>query len=276
MTSAEENSTLLAFPLKLRTDALDAGSIVIEADFAEGTLAMLAGISTVKVSITDADSYAYAAGELAKIKAVAKKIDADRKELTKPLDDEKSKVMDYVRPYTSALERAEAEFKRALLAYEQEQTRKRELAEAEEAERLRKKQETLVKRAENAEAGGHEEKAETLREQAATAVYVAPPPVAAPPKVSGLSSRKTYGVEVIDLSALAKACVAQSLLNEAAGDPAKLMQIITALAAKPAPMKYLAADTKVLNTIASAMKEDYDVPGTKLVIGASMSSRAAK
>lgn len=252
-TASQEKSTLLAFPLKLRTDALNAGSIVIEADFAEGTLAMLAGISTVKVNVTDAYSYAYAAVELAKIKAVAKKIDADRKELTKPLDDEKSKVMDYVRPYTSALERAEAEFKRALLAYEQEQSRKRQLAEAEEAERLRKQQEALAKRAEKAEAGGHEEKAETLRDQAAAAVYVAPPPVAAPPKVSGLSSRKTYSVEV-----------------------ANLMELVKAVAEGRAPLKYLSADMKVLNTIAGAMKEDFSVPGVKLVVGASMSVRAAK
>ena len=257
MTSAEtappENSTLLAFPLKLRTDALDAGSIVIEADFAEGTLAMLAGISTIKVNITDADSYATAAGELAKIKAVAKKIDADRKELTKPLDDEKAKVMDYVRPYTTALGNAELAFKNALLAYEQEQTRRRELAEAEEAERLRKQQEALAKRAEKAEASGHEEKAETLREQAATAVYVAPAPIAAPPKVSGLSSRKTYSAEVTNL-----------------------MDLVKAVAEGRAPLKYLVADMKVLNTIAGALKNDFDVPGVKLVISASLSSRAAR
>lgn len=257
MTSAEtappENSTLLAFPSKFQTNALDAGSIVIEADFAEGTLAMLAGIGTIKVSITDADSYAYAAGELAKIKAVAKKIDADRRALTKPIDDEKDKVMDYVRPYTTALGNAELAFKNALIAYDQEQTRRRELAEADEAERLRKQQEALEKRADKAQASGREEKAETLRGQAATAVYVAPAPITAPPKVSGLSSRKTYSVEVTSL-----------------------MDLVKAVAEGRAPLKYLTADTKVLNTIAGAMKEDFDVPGVKLVVGSSMSSRAAR
>lgn len=248
-----EATTVLAFPLNLQTRALDAGEIVITSDLADGTLAMLAGIGDVKVSITDPESYANAAGELTQLKAVMKRIDEDRKELTKPLDDEKKRVMDYVRPFTTALEAVESAFKNALIAYDQEQDRKRQLAEAEEAERLRKQQDALEKRAEKAEARGHVEKADTLREQAATAVFAAPPAPAAAPKVSGISTRKTYSVKVTNL-----------------------MDLVRAVAEGRAPLKYLAADIKVLNGIAGALKEDYEVPGTKLVVGSLMSARAAR
>lgn len=249
----EQTTPALSFPLCLRTNALDAGRIVITSDLAEGTLAMIAGVGDVKVSITDPESYAAAAGELTKVKAALKRIDEDRKELTKPLDEEKRRVMDYVRPFTTALESAEVKFKTALIAYDNEQERKRQLAEAEEAERLRKQQDALEKRAEKAEASGKTEKAEALREQAATAVFAAPVAAAAAPKVSGISTRKTYSVDVTNL-----------------------LELVKAVAEGRAPLKYITADLKVLNGIAGALKEDYDVPGTKLVVGSSMSARAAR
>ena len=252
-TVTQETTGTLAFPIQLHTKALDAGSIVIEADFNEGTLALIAGVGDIKVNITNAESYSAAAVELAKIKAVSKKIDADRRELTRPLDDEKNRVMDYVRPFTTALERAETEFKNALIAYEKDQERKRQLVEAEEAERLRKQQAALDKRAERAEASGRDEKAETLREQASELTYAAPAPVAVPPKVSGISSRTTYNAEVTNL-----------------------MDLVKAVAEGRAPLKYVMADMNVLNTIAKALKEDYSVPGTKVVARTSMSARAAR
>lgn len=258
MTSAETNTdtNTLSFPLKLTTNSLDAGSIVINADLAAGTLALLSGTGTnIQVSVNSPEDYASAADELSKIKAVAKQIDEQRKELTKPIDKEKQRVMDYVRPFTDALTRAESAFKSALINYDNEQERKRRLAEASEAERLRKEQEKIEARAEKAEASGKTEKADALREIASTNVYSAPAAIATaePLKVSGLSSRKVFSAEVTDL-----------------------MTLVKAVAAGTVPIKALSADMTFLNKMAAALKDEYDYPGTKLVIGTSMASRAKR
>lgn len=257
MTSADtstDSTTALSFPLQLRTHAIDAGSIVIEADLSEGTLALLAGAGDIEISIDTPQSYEDAADELAKIKAVAKRIDEQRKAITKPLDDEKKRVMDHVRPFTDALARVEASLKNGLIAFDQEQERKRKLAEAEAAEKARKEAEKLERQAEKAEAAGRTEKADALREQATTAVFAAPAPaVTETPKVSGLSTRKTYGVEVTDLMALVKA-----------------------VASGAAPLKLLQADTKVLGQMATALKEDFSYPGVKLVVSTGIASRSKR
>lgn len=252
-TAAQDQAVALSFPLELTAKKLDAGKIVINADLAPGTIALLSKAEGVSISIIDAETYENAAAELAKVKAVSKKIDEERKELTRPYDDAKAEVMAYVRPFTEALARVEGELKRGLIAYETEQENKRKLAEAEAAERARKAQDALQNRAEKAEASGHVEKAEALREQATTMVYAAPASVAAPPKVKGLSSKKTYTAEVTDL-----------------------MELVKAVAEGRAPIKALQADQKFLNQMATAMKDDYSIPGTKLVIGTSLASRAAR
>jgi hypothetical protein len=269
-----EQTAPLAFPLALTTNALDAGSIVIESDLSDGTLAMLSGNSAITVKITDPQGYAQAADELAKVKGVAKRIEEQRKELTKPLDEEKARVMNYVRPFTDALSRVEGAIKKGLGEYDAEQERKQRLAQAEAEERARKEQERLEKRAETAESSGKTEKADALREQATTMVYAAPAQAAAAPAVKGLSKTKKYSGECTDLMALAKACVAQSLLAEAGGDPAKLMQIVNAHAQTAAPLKLITADTKVIGQMVTALKEDFNYPGIRVTADNSYSSRA--
>lgn len=269
-----EQSAPLAFPLALTTKALDAGSIVIESDLSDGTLAMLSVNSAITIKVADPQTYAEAADELAKVKGVAKRIEEQRKELTKPLDDEKKRVMDYVRPFTDALSRVETALKKGLGEYDAEQERKQRLAQAEAEEKARKEQERLEKRAETAEASGKVEKADALREQATTLVYAAPAPVAAAPAVKGLSKTKRYSGECTDLMALAKACVAQSLLVEAGGDPAKLMQIVTDHAQNAAPLKLITADTKVIGQMVTALKEDFNYPGIRVTADNNYSSRS--
>lgn len=276
MTS-ESNTTALSFPLKLSTHQLAPAAIVIEADLAQGTLAMLAGEGAVTIKIDDEAAYAAAADELSKIKAVSKKIDEDRKALTKPLDDEKSRVMEYVKPFTTKLASVESALKVALLAYQEEQQRKQKLAEAEAAERNRKQSEALERRAEKAQESGKIEKADELRSQAATQVFSAPAPVAAvAPKVAGLSTRKTYSAEVTSLPELATAAVARHLVELAAGDGNKLLQHLTSLAFKGVPLKAITADARFLGQQATAQKEDLDYPGVKLVISSSIASSAKK
>lgn len=253
-TNTEHSPAELKFPLQLTTNKLDAGATIIEADLAEGTLALLGG-SDVKISISNNDEYAAAADQLSRIKAASKSIEEQRKALTKPIDDEKKRVMDYVNPFTSALAKVENAYKVALIAYDDDQAKKRQLEEARIAEANRKEQEKLKARAEKAEEGGKVEKAEALREQAATTVFAvpAPPPTAAPLKVAGLSSRKVYTAEVINLK-----------------------ELVAAVAAGTVSIKAIQADNTFLNSMAAALKEEYAFPGTKLVIGTSMASRAKK
>lgn len=243
----------LKFPLQLSTKKLDAGQIVIEADLRKETMALIAGHGMdMKVTIRDQDDYKNAAEELTRLKAVLKDIDSRRRELTKPLDDEKKRVMDYVRPFTDALSNAENLIKQGLIEYEEEQERKRRLAEAEAEERRRKEQERLEARAEKAEAAGHVEKADALREQAATAVVAAPVP-AAPVKAAGISTRKVYSAECVDIKALAKAVVDGVVAPNA-----------------------IQADQKFLNQMATALKDNFSMPGCKLIVSTSMAARAKR
>lgn len=278
MSLTENNeTTALSFPIQLAARAVDATSIVVEADLADGTLAMLSGSTEISVSITSESAYADAASELAKIKAVAKQIEDQRKAITKPLDDEKKRVMDHVRPFTDGLARVEGALKNGLLAYTAEQERKAQLEAAAAAEAQRKEAEKLEKQADKAEASGKVEKADALREQAATTVFAAPAPsIAATPKVAGLSTRKTYSAEVTSLPELATAAIARHLVEFAGGDAAKLLQHLTAQAFKGVPLKAITADAKFLGQQATAQKEDLDYPGVKLVVSTGIASRSQK
>jgi hypothetical protein len=128
-----------------------------------------------------------------KIKAKLKQLDAERKELTKPLDDVKSKIMDKYRPATEALDAAYKLFDQALIKWlddqekiRQEQQRKLD----EEAEKKRKSAE--AKAAEWADKG-NDKKAEEWAEKAETVVA---PIVAAAPKVTGMMFRDDWDFEI--------------------------------------------------------------------------------
>lgn len=279
MTSTTETQDqALHFPLAIKSEVVPAAEIVVQADLRAETLDLIGSAATMlrekrAIVIASHDEYATAADELAKIKGAMKEIDERRKEITKPFDEKKKKVMDFVRPYTDALASAETLFKNGMIAFDEEQERKRQLAEAEAEEKRRKAEEALNKRAEKAEAAGHVEKADALREQAASTVVAAPVAFEAP-KAKGVSSRKTYSAEVTDLLALAKAAVAQSLLADAKFDPATLIQQIQAHASHGVQIKAIQADDKFLNQMATALKDDFAYPGCKLSVNTSMAVRS--
>lgn len=130
-----------------------------------------------------------------KIKAKLKQLDAERKELTKPLDEVKARIMDKYRPAMERLEEAYKLFDRVLVVYLNEQERIRQEQQRkldEEAERKRKVAE--AKAAEFA-AKGNEKKAEEWADKAETTVA---PVVAAAPKVEGMSFRDDWDFEIIN------------------------------------------------------------------------------
>ena len=109
------------------------------------------------------------------------------------------------RAFTDRLDRAEATVKPKLLAYQRDEEEKR-LAEQRRLqsiadEKARREQEKLAAQAAKAEASGKTEKAEALREAAAT---VEAPVIAVASRVEtkGSSIRMTWKGEVIDMAAL--------------------------------------------------------------------------
>lgn len=134
-----------------------------------------------------------------KIKAKLKQLEDERKELTRPLDEVKKKVMDKYRPAVEALEAAYKLFDKAITGYLAEQDRIRAEQQRkldEEAERKRKAAEE--KAAEWAEKG-NDKKAEEWAEKAETTVA---PVIAAPPKINGIVTRDDWDFEIVNSSVI--------------------------------------------------------------------------
>ena len=202
------------------------------------------------IVITDDDTYQGAASMLKSIKARYNELDAKRKAITKPLDEAKRNVMDMFRIPLEWLKGAEGAAKQSMLAYQREQEATRRAEEARLQEIARKEREMLERKAERAEKAGREERAADLR-QVADSV---PEPVVAhaAPKVSGLSTRKTY-----------KALVTNK------------MALIKAVAAGKAPDILLEPNMAVLNGQARALKEAFNYPGVELITDDTMAARAS-
>lgn len=129
------------------------------------------------------------------IKAKLKQLDKDRKELTKPLDDVKDKIMDKYRPAVTALESACRLLDGAITKYLDDQEQKRQEQQRkldEEAEKKRKAAE--IKAAEWADKG-NDKKAEEWAEKAETTIA---PVVAAAPKINGIITRDDWDFEIVN------------------------------------------------------------------------------
>ena len=98
---------------------------------------------------------------------------------------------------------AESLYKRAMLVFQSEQERRAREEQARLDELARKEREKLEAQAAKAESKGKVERAEELRERAATV----PAPVVSieTPKVTGISTRETHKAVVFDKMALIKA-----------------------------------------------------------------------
>jgi len=163
----------------------------------------------------------------------------------------------YFRPYkfwlgakkaiTDRLGALEKLGKKALTDHIEAKNREREDAErkaaAEAAEKERKEREKLDKRAEKAEASGNVEKAQELRDQAAT-VHVPAAPVAAQgaPEIKGTTLRYRWTGECVDLLKLAKA-----------------------VAEGRAPLNLLMANAPAINAQARATRDTFPIDGIKFV-----------
>ena len=180
---------------------------VVEVSVDDSTIAQITeanSLATTVRSLTISNNNEYAnSGEFLKqIKTVSKIIDDSRKQITKPLDEAKRRVMGFFRVPLAELSDAEQVLKKAILSYQQEQERIRREAEAKAIAKAKaeeeKKRKALELRAKKAEESGNIAKAEMLQEKADD-VYV-PTVVHAPQieKVQGISTKKVWKAKIID------------------------------------------------------------------------------
>jgi hypothetical protein len=193
------------------------------------------------VAIATPEEAQGAVDQIAQIKGLAKKIVNHRLSKTKPLDEDKEKIMDFFRPAVEWLDKAEALLKNAVNVFNAEQRKRQAEAEAErrrleteERERQAEAQrqaEALLVQAEDAAP----EQAEVLEAQAEALQEVAKPlalPVTfIPEKTKGASTRQNWKFRIVD--------------------PAYI------------PREYLMIDEKKLGAYAKAMKASASVPGVE-------------
>ena len=151
-----------------------------------------------KLTIRTPEQYQNAAELLQRIKGVVKRSEADRTAQVKPLNDQVALINAEFKPVKTAAENAERVIKAGIADY---QKRAREAAEAEEAllRDLRAKEEAkLLAQAEKAQARGNENRAAELQDRAAMLPVAQVAPVA--PKVDGLSTRKVWKWELVDMA----------------------------------------------------------------------------
>jgi DNA polymerase III gamma/tau subunit len=263
--------------------AYDASDAVLLAGKAQRLLA------TAQAFVIDSPTmYELAAGDLQKVKALAKDVEEKRTAITGPLNQAVKAVNDLFRSPKDFLATAETALKSAMITYDREQQRKadearreaeriareeRQRIEAEAREAARRAQEEadrIAKEAADAAAAGDAAKAAELQQQAeqtaadgaaqaetiameAEMVTAAPVPVAtAAPKVAGLSTRQNWKARLTDKMALIKF-----------------------VAAHPEHQHLLDVNQSAINQLAKAQKDAMNLPGVEAYPDAVMSARAA-
>lgn len=228
----------------------------------------------------DSDDLFAAAGEdLQRIKALQKNVEDTRKTIADPLFRAKQAVDALFKGPAEFLTKAENVLKRSMLAYQTEQERKaaeaRRIAEEAarvERERLAAEERARQQAAEKArheaeaaaaagdaaaaqEAAARAEQAEAEAEAVAqeAAVITMPVAVAAPARVTGISTRTTYSAQVDDL-----------------------LELVKAVATGKAPIEALQPNTVFLGAQARAFKKAGPLyPGVTVVGDRGLSARAA-
>jgi hypothetical protein len=226
-----------------------------------------------------------AAQELIKVVSLKKKVEEQRKAITKPIDAAKTAVMDLFRQPTNYLEQAETILKGAIQAFDRAENQKRiaeqaRLEELARQERARLEQEAaardaaaraeaaeIQRKADEAAAAGRVEDAARLEAEASsrveqgaaevtmlqqTATLVSAPMTAAPRVTSGVSTRKVWKAEVSDKLAL-----------------------IRYVAEHPEYVDLLDANMPAVNKIALALKANCPLKGVRVFEDSVIAARAA-
>ena len=199
-------------------------------------------------AIKTQQDYDYATTSLQLMKADVKVVVAERDSLTRPLNDEKGRIIAEFKPFQEECADIESRFKRGMNAYLDERERIRREKQAKEEETARKAQARLLKRSDQAADKGHDEKSQELQAQA---FATAPKHVEEVSKGNGVSRRTVWKTTAIDMK-LAK----QTLANN------------------PAWLAYLNIDFGKLDKLAQSLGEEFDIPGIKATPTQSMAVRS--
>jgi hypothetical protein len=170
------------------------------------------------------------AHELIEVTGRANQLEALRKDITRPMDDAKKKVL---RLFAPALERyatARAGLKRAILAWDQAQERKRRDEETRLRDLARKERAKLQQAANKAAAKGQDDMADALQQRADTLPMPVVPPDAAP-KTAGVTTREHWTFRITDAAAI--------------------------------PREYLVPDEPTIRAVVRALKGATNIPGVE-------------
>lgn len=159
------------------------------------------------------EEYAAAADHLKAVKAKAKELEALRKEMTRPLDESKARIMDFFRRPSSMLEKAESLIKTSMGSWHAKQEANREAQRREQQRQLdliRAEQSARLE-AEAAERLREGKEAEAMACLVAAEELPTTVKVAASPKPAGVSYRTLWRWKVVDFKALPDQC---KMINE--------------------------------------------------------------
>ena len=196
--------------------------------------------------ISNQSDYEAASTVLSEVKSRYKELDAQRKEITKPIDAAKKAVMDLFKTPLELLEKADSKIKGLMIGYTNEQERKareeqarlQRLADAEAA----KQKKILDEKIARAEAAGKAERAELLAQEKENIAPIIAPVVA--PQIEtpkGVSYRDNWTAEVIDINLI--------------------------------PREYLVVNMQALNAVAKSTKGTLTIPGVKFISTKILASR---
>lgn len=185
-----ETKTLLTETKTLAYLLPDQSALAAEGAAAKATASILV--------IDDQKSLEIATQEMTALAKRRKELEAARKAITGPLDQAKKSTMALFKPVIQDIDDAITAIKDGIARYTVEQERlaaiERAKAEAEAAAERKALEEA-------AEAAGSDEERAVLQEAASTVMAVA---TVAKPKAAGMSTRKAWQAEVVDLSAFLK------------------------------------------------------------------------
>lgn len=199
--------------------------------------------------VSDQPQYNEAGDFIAELKSYKKKLDAERHDITDPLDVAKKKILAKFKPHIEAIDAAISSINTKMVNFFRAQEKIRIEAEAKAAEKARKEQEKLQKRAEKAADKGQDEKADGLNQQASM-VTAAPVEPTATKQTASTTMVTTYKALVFDKLALIEAV--------AKGDES---------------MELLEVNQVALNKMATAQKESMKIAGVKVISNQTVRSK---
>lgn len=244
-------------------------------------------LATAKSYVIDCpEMFEMAAGELQQIKSLQKSVERQRTDITGPMNTALKAVNSLFKAPSDWLDQAETVLKRAMLGYQQEEQRKQR-EEQQRRDREAAAERSRVEAEAAAERARSEKEAQALRDQAAEAVKTgdveaaarletaaesrqeqaqmvvqelsqtkelisAPTVEKTVPKVSGLSTRKVWKVEVTDKLAFVKY-----------------------IAEHPEYLELIEPNTPAVNKLGLALKQACPLAGVRVYEDEQLASRAA-